>query len=75
MVNAEKIFFGYGGRRVYLYLHQMQQIINGISAELPDNEYRTMLEMFINDNDSKASKEAEERIKGHEQEIMRKDIE
>ena len=56
----DKIYIEYRQQRVYLYLSQMQQIINGISAELPDNEYRTMLDLFVNDNNSEADKEQRE---------------
>ena len=74
-MNDEKFYIEYRGKRVYLYLHQMQQIVNGISAELIDNEYRTMLEVFIGNNNSEADKEQREqaeRLAGHEEETMRK---
>lgn len=57
-MNEDRIYFTYNGSRVYLYVHQVQHLVNGIGTEHPDNEHRNLLEMFIGDNNSEEARKA-----------------
>ena len=64
-----------GVHRARLSLQQVSAIINGIYSEYTNNELRSMLEMFISDNDradGEKVREQAERNAGHQAEVERR---
>jgi len=62
MNEQVEIGFNWRDGRIYLSLQQVQQVLNGISADYTNNELCSMLNMFVIDNNRKAE-QADEEVK------------
>ena len=73
-MDNERTYFNYRGRRIYLSLHQMQQVISGIDTDLNNRELCSLLDMFVGYNDQAEKERAAEQEKLMNEKIE-KDIE
>ena len=61
-MNDEKIYFNLGERRIWLYLWQVREILDDITAGGVTNPSGSVLELFISANGEEDAKKAQEQF-------------